>query len=102
LGTAGNRVDAPMVGTGLEGRVGSRGSATAPHRPSRSLRPSEGHAPQRHAGRVGRRCLWTMHSEPDRVRAERKRDAQNLRPRLGQKKRGKLAARSTRGDQVDG
>ena len=82
LGTAGNRVDAPMVGTGLEGRVGSRGSATAPHRPSRSLRPSEGHAPQRHAGRVGRRCLWTMHSEPDRVASREETRRCESPPRL--------------------
>ena len=53
------------MGTGPSRRVGSRGSATATHRPSRSPRPSEGHAPQRHAGRVGRRCLWTMHCELD-------------------------------------
>ena len=65
LGTAGNRSDAPMMGTGPSRRVGSRGSATATHRPSRSPRPSKGHAPQRHAGRAGRRCLWTMHCELD-------------------------------------
>lgn len=42
------------------GEVGVSG--IAPQRES-SPKPSVGHTPQRHAGRAGRRCRWTMHSE---------------------------------------
>ena len=94
------------MGTGPSRRVGSRGSATATHRPSRSPRPSEGHAPQRHAGRVGRRCLWTMHCELDLFASFGNVTLANLSvrkcgKRTREKMRGKLSPRSTGRAQVE-
>ena len=87
LGTAGNRSDAPMVGTGLEGRVGSRGSATAPHRPSRSLRLSEGtsRSDTQVGSVVGASGPCTVTGSRREPRG--KSDAANLRPRLPEARR---------------